>query len=546
MGRYPGKTGEGGAKSEYNSASRGYNRSIMKVLDTRQIQACDRAAIHDHGIPELVLMENAGVQVVEAMEEFFGEEPPELVAVMCGKGNNGGDGFVVARHLHALGRSVRVYLFAGAADLQGSVAANHRMAAQLGVDIVEVPDEASWRQRADEIVGFDCIVDALFGTGITGALRGHFGEVVEAIVQTDAAVVAVDIPSGLSADSGDIAGAVVTADLTVTFAAPKLCHVLAPACELIGQLVVVDIGIPPQEVASIEGALELVTPAECASALPSRDPDSHKGSYGRVLVVGGAPGMSGAAALAARAALRAGAGLVTVAAPEPVSSIIAGLVIEALVRPHPADGTGGLSEAAASAIMTLAAEADVLAVGPGVGTSEETRTLIREVVAGAQVPVVLDADGLNAFAGDAGALRAVGPPCVLTPHPGEAGRLLGSGTAEVQRDRLAAVRELADRTGAVVVLKGYRSLICSPQGELAVNPTGNAGMATGGSGDVLTGLIAALIGQGVEPQTAARVGTFLHGEAGDIAARDVGEISLVASDIVAALPEALASCALES
>jgi len=506
------------------------------------MQGCDRAAIEEHGIPALVLMENAGVQVVECMEEFFAESPPELVAVMCGKGNNGGDGFVIARHLHAAGRVVRVYLFARGDALEGPVAENHRIATSAGIEVIELPDEEAWNAVAEEIVGFDCIVDALFGTGITGALRGHYGDVVEAINDAGAAVVAVDLPSGLSADSGEIAGPAVVADLTVTFAAPKLCHVLPPACELVGELSVVDIGIPEQEISAVGDALELITPQECGAALPPRDPDTHKGTYGRVLVIGGAPGMSGAAALAARAALRGGAGLVTVAAPDSVSSIVASLVAEALVRPHASNAEGGLSSGARAGLQALAEAADVLAVGPGIGTSEEAREVVREMVVEAAVPVVLDADGLNAFAGDAEALRAVAPPLVLTPHPGEAGRLLGISTAAVQADRLAAVRGLAERAGAIVVLKGYRSLVCDSLGRIAVNPTGNPGMASGGSGDVLTGLIAALIGQGLDPWVATRLGVFLHGEAGDIAARQVGEISLIASDIIGALPAAFAGC----
>jgi len=514
----------------------------MKVLTAEQMQRCDRAAIDDHGIPEMVLMENAGVQVVEAMEEYFGDTQPELVAVMCGKGNNGGDGFVVARHLHADGRAVRVYLFSAGADLQGPVAENYGIAARAGVDIVEIPDEACWRRHADEVFGFDVIVDALFGTGINGPLRGHFGDVVGAINDSGAVVVAVDLPSGLAADSGEIAGPAVDADLTVTLAAPKLCHALAPACELIGELSVVDIGIPSDEIAAVADALELITPEECAAYLGPRDRDTHKGSYGRVLVVGGAPGMAGAAALTARAALRGGAGLVTVAAPDSVSDVVAGLVAEALVRPHASNAEGGLAVAAQAGLAALAAAADVLAVGPGVGTSSDTQQVVRDIVTAAEVPVVLDADGLNAFAGDAAALRAVKPPCVLTPHPGESGRLLGRTTAEVQGDRLGAVRELAERSGAIVVLKGYRSLVCDPNGRVAINPTGNPGMATGGSGDVLTGLIAALIAQGLEPYAAARVGVFLHGEAGDVAATVVGEISLIASDIIAALPDAFAGC----
>lgn len=524
--------------------ARSYNPSTMKVLNSEQMRRCDRAAIDDYGIAELVLMENAGVQVVESMDEYFGDDGPDLIAVMCGKGNNGGDGFVVARHLYSTGRAVRAYLFAAAPDLRGSVAENHRIAVAIGVDVVEVPDAESWEQCADEIVGFDCIVDALFGTGISGPLRGHFGAVVEAINDSGAIVVAVDLPSGLAADNGEVAGPAVDADLTVTFAAPKLCHAFPPACELIGELSVVDIGIPEAAIDAVESALELITPEECAFALEPREADTHKGSYGRVLIVAGAPGMAGAAALTARGALRGGAGLVTVGAPDSVHEIVAGLVAEALVRPHATDSDGGLGLAAKAGLTALGEAADVLAVGPGVGTSEETQQLVRELVAESPVPVVLDADGLNAFAGDPEALGAIGPPCVLTPHPGEMGRLLGMSTAEVQADRLAAVRALAERSGAIVILKGFRSLVCDPNGRVAINPTGNPGMATAGSGDVLTGLLAALIGQGVEPFAAARLAAFLHGEAGDIAAGRVGEISLIASDIVEALPDAFAGCGL--
>ncbi len=521
-----------------------YNPEVMKVLNSEQMQRCDRAAIDDYGIAELVLMENAGVQVVESMDEYFGDSGPDLIAVMCGKGNNGGDGFVVARHLYSTGRVVRAYLFAAAADLRGSVAENHRIAAAIGIDIIEVPDAESWEQHAAEIVGFDCIVDALFGTGITGPLRGHFGAVVETINDSGASVVAVDLPSGLSADNGWIAGPAVDADLTVTFAAPKLCHTFPPACELIGELSVVDIGIPEAAIDAVESALELITPEECAFALEPREADTHKGSYGRVLIIAGAPGMAGAAALTARGALRGGAGLVTVGAPDSVAEIVASLVAEALVRPHAADSDGGLGLAAKAGLTALAGAADVIAVGPGVGTSEETQQLVRELVVESPAPVVLDADGLNAFGGDPEVLREIGPPCVLTPHPGELARLLGMSTADVQADRLAAVRTLAERSGAIVILKGYRSLVCDPQRTVAINPTGNPGMATGGSGDVLTGLLAALIGQGMEPFAAARLGAFLHGEAGDIAAERVGEISLIASDIVDALPDAFSNCGL--
>ena len=523
--------------------AQGYNPSVMKVLDSQQMHRCDRDAIDDYGIPALVLMENAGVQVVESMDAYFGDEGPELVAVMCGKGNNGGDGFVVARHLYGAGFTVRAYVFAAAVDLQGAVAENHRSAEEFGVDIVEVPDAETWEKHSSEIVGFDCIVDALFGTGFTGPLRGYLGAVIERINDSDASVVSVDLPSGLSADSGEVFGPAVDADLTVTFAAPKLCHMFPPASELIGELSVVDIGIPSAVIDAVESTLELITPGECALSLEPRAADTHKGTYGRVLIVAGSPGMAGAAALAARGALRGGAGLVTVGAPDSVFGIIAGLVPEAMVMPYASDRDGQFVLAAKVGLLASAEFSDVIAVGPGIGTSEETQQLVRELVVESPAPVILDADGLNAFAGNPEALREVDPPCVLTPHPGELAGLLSISTADVQTDRLAAARLLAARSRSVVILKGYRSLVCEPhEGCVAINPTGNPGMATAGSGDVLTGLLAALVGQGVESFAAARLGAFLHGEAGDIAAERVGEISLIASDIIEALPDAFSSC----
>lgn len=513
--------------------------TAMKVLTTEQMQRCDRAAIDKHGIPELVLMENAGTRVVEAIDEFFGGEPPESIAVLCGKGNNGGDGLVVARHLHNRGLAVGVYLFAAADELKGSTAENHRMAEEVGVDIIEVPDAEAWASRSDELAGFDCIVDALFGTGITGALRGHFAEVVGAVNESSAAVVAVDLPSGLSADSGDVPGPAVWAQLTVAFAAPKWCHIFPPASERCGELSVVDIGVPREEIDAIEDAIELITPEECVRFLAPRAPDTHKGSYGRVLVIGGSPGTSGAAVLTALGALRGGAGLVTVATPDSVYVPVASQLTEALVRPVPAGEGGGIGEAAVDRLLELCADADVIALGPGVGTEPETVDAVRRIVDEASAPMVIDADGLNAFAGSVDLLAGADPSRILTPHPGEMARLLGSSTADVQADRAGAARDLVDRTGATVLLKGYRTLVCSPTGALAVNPTGNPGMATGGTGDVLTGLIAALLGQGVQATSAARIGAFLHGEAGDLAAEAVGETALIASDIVWHLPAAL-------
>jgi hydroxyethylthiazole kinase-like uncharacterized protein yjeF len=515
---------------------------MIKILNTAQIQSCDRVAIDDYGIPELLLMENAGTRVVEAMEEFFESDAPGSVAVCCGKGNNGGDGFVVARHLYNQGLDVQVYLFAGADQLQGSPATNHAMAKALGVPITQIPDADTWEAQCAVLEGYDCIVDALFGTGITGGLRGHFGDVVDAINAAGSAVVAVDVPSGLCADTGSVEGPVVDADLTVTFAAAKLCHVLSPAEDYCGEIYVVDIGIPEASIATIDDAVLMITPEHCADLLVPRASDTHKGTYGRVLVVAGSPGTTGAAVLSARGALRGGAGLVTVASPDSVYPIIAGQITEALVRPlSSASEGGGLGLDAVDEVLGLVGSTDVLAIGPGVGTSEETAEAVRQIVSQAGVPTVIDADGLNALVGHLDKISEAQEPRILTPHPGEMARLLECSTGDVQGDRLGSARRLAAETGALVVLKGHRTVLAQPAGSLVLNPTGNPGMASGGSGDVLTGLIAALLAQRLEPESAAELGVFAHGAAGDLAAADLGEVALIAGDLVDSLPDVFLS-----
>ncbi len=515
---------------------------MIKILNTAQIQSCDRVAIDDYGIPGLVLMENAGTQVVEAMEEFFESDAPGSVAVCCGKGNNGGDGFVVARHLYNLGRDVHAYLFGSADQLQGSPATHHAMAQALGVPITEIPDADAWEGHYAALEGYDCIVDALFGTGITGGLRGHYGDVVDAINAAGAAVVAVDLPSGLSADTGNVEGPVVDADLTVTFAAAKLCHVLSPAEDYCGEIYVVDIGIPEASIATIDDPVLMLTPEHCADLLVPRLSDTHKGTYGRVLVVAGAAGTTGAAVLSALGALRGGAGLVTVATPNSVYPIIAGQITEALVRPLTCAAEGeGLGLDAVDEVLELVGSTDVLAIGPGVGTNPETAEAVRRIISQAGVPTVIDADGLNALVGNLEQVSEAEDPRILTPHPGEMARLLGCSTDDVQSDRLASARRLAVETDALVVLKGHRTVLAQPVGPLVLNPTGNPGMATGGSGDVLTGLIAAFLAQRLEPEAAAELGVFAHGAAGDMAADELGEVALIAGDLVDFLPDVFLS-----
>ncbi len=516
---------------------------MIKVLTAAQMRACDRAAIDEHGIPGLVLMENAGIGVLGAMTEHFGGQPPLSTAVLCGKGNNGGDGFVVARHLQDLGGEVVCYLFGELDGLAGDAAANAAMAAAGGVPIHEANEAGKWADLAAGLGRFDCLLDAMLGTGLQSAARGVIADAIESMNAAAVPVVAVDLPSGLSADTGAVLGPTVLADLTVTFGAPKCCHVLEPAAGYCGDLEVVDISIPTSVIESTEPALELVTPQDLPGVIPERRRDSHKGSFGRVLVIGGAPGTAGAAVLAARGALRGGAGLVHIACPDPVCPLVGGQITEALVHSVPAEASGGIGIEANAVLAQLVARADVVALGPGIGTAEETRTMVQALATTVERPMVIDADGLNALAGSLDSLTGAPAARVLTPHPGEAARLLKSTIDAVQGDRPAAARELAERSGAVVVLKGYYSLIAAPGAAPLVNPTGNPGMATGGTGDVLTGLIAALVGQGMEPLVAAWAGAYLHGLAGDLAAEEMGEISMIAGDLVHLLPEAFLAAA---
>ncbi len=387
------------------------------------------------------------------------------------------------------------------------------------------------------------MVDALYGTGLGRPLEGQTAALVEGLNALPVPRLAVDLPSGLNGSRRDLIGPHLVADLTVTFAAPKPAQVFAPAADAVGELVIADLGIPPELLDrpwGEEAALHLVVAEELAAWLPPRRADSHKGTYGHLLVVAGATGKSGAAILAARSAVRSGAGLVTAAVPRPVVQTVdlGSLESMSLALPAGEDGLGRLGEGAARAILEAAAGKDALALGPGLGQGDPVSGEIREAVLACGLPLVLDADGINAFAGRAAELASRPGPTVLTPHPGELARLLGVETAEVTGDRPAFARRAAAETGAVVVLKGHQSLTATPDGAVHVNPTGNPGMATGGTGDVLTGLVGGLLAQGYEALEAAILGAYLHGLAGDLACAERGERALAAGDLVEALPRA--------
>jgi hydroxyethylthiazole kinase-like uncharacterized protein yjeF len=516
----------------------------MKILTAAQMQRIDRLTTERYGVPSLTLMENAGRGFVEFLKERFSPLGDHRIVILCGRGNNGGDGMVVARLLREEGLKPRVLLLADPDGLKGDAAVNWgRLETSGAPEVIE--DSAAWQRLKPGFQDATLVVDALFGTGLSKPVEGFLAEVILDINRAfpQARVVAVDLPSGISADTGELIGECVRADASVTFTAPKVAHVLPPACERVGEWVVKAIGTPAEALANDpELQLNLTCREDLAWLTHPRQADAHKGNFGHVLILAGSIGKTGAAAMAARAALRAGAGLVTVATAKSALPIIASLGMEFMTEPLPETAAGTISLRALDhgRLDQLVEGKSVLAVGPGIGTVSETAELVRTVVNQYDTPLVLDADGLTAFAGCMGSLRAASRVRVLTPHPGEMARLTGQKTAQVLARRVEVAREFAGRHQVTLVLKGFRSLTAAPDGQVWVNPTGNPGMATGGTGDVLTGLIAGLLAQyparPVADVVAAAV--YLHGLAGDLAASDLGQVSLIAGDLLDALPRA--------
>lgn len=503
----------------------------MRLVGSAEMREIDRTAIEVFGIPSLTLMDRAGRAVAEAALELA--SPKGRVVVVCGAGNNGGDGYVAARLLRGAGRDARVLSLVPPERLSPDARAVREQAQRAGVAI----DEAGELAGVEAGVG-DVVVDAIFGTGLARPPEGAFAgaiALVEAARVAGARVLAVDVPSGLSADTGRPLGACVRADRTVTFGFQKRGLVLFPGAAYAGETAVADIGIPPEAARRVPPACELLAGAEARLLVAPRARDAHKGDAGRLLVVAGSPGKTGAAHLALTGALRGGAGLVTLAAraevlpyalagrPEAMSAALA--------------GEGPLARGDLQALLALAREADALVIGPGIPRGAETAELLLALLARARRPAVLDADALNALAGAADGLAELGVPLLLTPHPGEMARLCGTSVEEVQADRIGVAAAKARAWGATVVLKGAGTVVADPEGPPAIVPTGNPGLASGGTGDVLAGLCGALLAGGLPPPAAGRVGAYVHGRAGDLVAARVGERGLVAGDLGEAIGE---------
>ncbi len=511
----------------------------MRILNAEQMREADRRTIKDIGIASLVLMENAGRQVVAAIEALYPDLGERRVAIVCGKGNNGGDGFVVARTLQQRGVDVSVFVIGKVTEIKGDARVNLEILGRIGQNVVEVADETAWELHGAEITGHDLIIDAMFGIGLSAPLTGFYETVVADLNEGGVPIVSIDMPSGMSADTSDLIGDAIDATVTVTLGAPKLPLVLPPAESKSGEVVVADIGIPADVFDQLEGPrIELLTREQMRPLIPARAVDAHKGDFGRVVVVAGSVGKTGAAVLCAQGAMRSGAGLVTVASPRSCQPTIAAHAVEYMTEglDETPDGTVHFSAVAA----VLGIDADVIVAGPGLGRGEGVTTFVRELLDKYDGPLVLDADALNAFADEPSLLVGrEGRDLIITPHPGEMARLVGCSVDDLQADRIGLATDFAKRHKLYVVLKGYRTLIVTPDEKVFVNPTGCAGMATGGTGDVLAGMLAAWLAQLLDAEAACRLAVYLHGSAGELADADNGEVSMTASDLVDHISDAI-------
>lgn len=512
----------------------------MYLVTAQEMQTIDRETIASFGLPGRVLMENAGRGATRFfLDQMMSQGAFATVGVIAGRGNNGGDGFVVARCLAQKGIRVHVYLLSDARRLKGDAAANHALLAPLGIEVTEIPAEKDLAVHQSAMTGADCWIDAILGTGLKTKVKGYFARVIEFINRLNRPVFAVDIPSGLDADTGQPLGACIRAAATATFGFAKIGHWVYPGAEYTGRLGIVDIGIPGITVASVAPRQRLIDAESVRRALPQRPADSHKGRSGHLMVVAGSPGKTGAAAMTATSAARVGAGLVTLGAGKSLNAVLESQVLEAMTLPLPETQPGVPGLAALDAILTALQGKKCLAIGPGLSPDKDTGALVRQLVARAEVPMVIDADGLNHLVGSLETLRQCRVPVILTPHPGEMARLTGLSVAEIQQDRVGCTRRFSERHRVYVVLKGARSVVAHPDGSVGINPTGNAGMASGGMGDVLTGAIAGLLTQGLEPGLAAHCGVYLHGAAADILSERVGPYGYLAGEVMTALPEAI-------
>lgn len=512
----------------------------MRLVKASEMQEMDRLTIQKLGIPGVVLMENAGRGAARTFLEHFDPLKSSRVLILCGRGNNGGDGYVIARYLHGAGLGVTILILAPLEKVSGDARKNLDIARGMGLNIREVPDQETWQGCESLLAETDYIIDGILGTGLRSEVKGFYGRVIQAINGARKRVMAIDIPSGLNADTGGVMGTAVMADLTVTFGFPKLGQVVFPGADQVGRLVRIDIGIPDSIAGTVPTRTIMTEPDDFVDLLRHERRDIHKGTRGHLLVLAGSTGKTGAATLAAIAAIRAGAGLVTVGVPRSLNTILECKLTEAMTVPLPETSQGSLSLAAEEEIRGLMEGKTALAIGPGLSTHEETVALVRRLVAGNPLPMVIDADGLTAMAPEPGILGDARARTVLTPHPGEMARLCGMKVPEVQADRVDIAGRFAASHGCHLVLKGAGTIIAAPGGQIYVNPTGNPALSSGGTGDVLTGLVGGFLARRWPVTQAALAGVYLHGLSGDLLAGKMGQDGVLAGELLEVLPGLMA------
>jgi hydroxyethylthiazole kinase-like uncharacterized protein yjeF len=511
----------------------------MYLVTANEMQRMDRTTIESFGIPGRVLMENAGRGATAFFLEAVYRHHPGAVGIVAGRGNNGGDGFVMARYLHQKGLPATVFLLSQKNRIRGDAAANLKLLDAMGVPVVEMADAAAFESRKSLMRHQHTFIDAILGTGLSSDVRGYFRTVIDFINRQDRPVFAVDIASGLNSDTGQVCGVSVQATATATFGFCKAGLLSYPGRTRTGRLKIIEIGIPPHVAAKIGCRQHLITPGALKNEIPQRSAAAHKGRTGHLLILAGSPGRTGAAAMTAAAAVRTGAGLVTLGIPGSLNPVLEAMVTEAMTVGLPETADGALDESAHQTVASLIKDKRCLAMGPGLSTHESTGHLVNRLIEESGVPMVIDADGLNLIATDPSVLSRRRSPIVLTPHPGEMARISGHSTAAIQNDRIGHARSFAERYQVHLVLKGAGTIVARPDGTVFVNTTGNPGMATGGMGDVLTGLIAGLITQGMETGAAAQTGVYLHGLAADRMAQKKASVGYLATEVIDTLPEVM-------
>ncbi|MDY7037303.1 MAG: NAD(P)H-hydrate dehydratase [Thermodesulfobacteriota bacterium] len=513
----------------------------MRLVRASEMQEMDRMTIQELGIPGVVLMENAARGATRLFLDHFTPGEDSHIVLLCGRGNNGGDGYVMARYLHEAGLKVSVVVLSEFTKISGDALTNLKVIRRMNLDVREVPGTDEWGKCNEAIKSCDFIIDGILGTGLNSPIRGFYGKVIEETNALKKPLMAIDIPSGLNADTGQIMGLAIEADLTVTFGFPKIGHVVFPGAGIVGRLQRVDIGIPDMVSGRVPSQYNMIEPDDFSHLLRTEKQDIHKGSRGHLLVLAGSTGKTGAATLTALGAIRAGAGLVTLGVPEGLNPVLENKLTEAMTAPLPETEDGSISLGAAREIERLIEGKTALALGPGLSTNTETVAMVRRIVDACPLPMVIDADGLNALTGSLGVLTHCRERAIITPHPGEMGRLTGIESSRVQSDRISAASLFVEEHGCYLALKGARTLVAEPKGQIHINPTGNPALSSGGAGDVLTGLIGGFLARGWPIAKAAIAGVYLHGMAADLLAEEMGSTGIYAGELLTVLPRLMAS-----